>query len=60
MGEVVGLMGAERVVFGSDWPHIEGMPQPLDYVAEVSHFDADTQRKIMHDNGVSLNQRRAN
>ena len=26
------LMGADRVVFGSDWPHIEGMPQPLDYV----------------------------
>ena len=23
--------GADRVIFGSDWPHIEGMPQPLDY-----------------------------
>ena len=24
--EVVELMGADRVIFGSDWPHIEGMP----------------------------------
>ena len=29
--EIVELMGADRVIFGSDWPHIEGMPQPLDY-----------------------------
>ena len=28
--EIVDLMGADRVIFGSDWPHIEGMPQPLD------------------------------
>ncbi len=26
--EIVDLMGADRVIFGSDWPHIEGMPQP--------------------------------
>ena len=24
--EIVELMGADRVIFGSDWPHIEGMP----------------------------------
>ena len=37
--EVVELMGADRVIFGSDWPHIEGMPQPLDYVDELKEFD---------------------
>ena len=26
--EVVELMGADRVIFGSDWPHIEGLPEP--------------------------------
>ena len=26
--EIVDLMGADRVVFGSDWPHIEGLPEP--------------------------------
>ena len=35
VNEVVELMGADRVIFGSDWPHIEGMPKPLDYAVEV-------------------------
>ena len=29
------LMGADRVIFGSDWPHIEGLAHPLDYVPET-------------------------
>ena len=29
------LVGADRVLFGSDWPHIEGMPSPLDYLREL-------------------------
>jgi hypothetical protein len=53
--EVVELMGADRVVFGSDWPHIEGMPQPLDYVDELKTFDDDTRRKILLDNVQGLN-----
>jgi predicted TIM-barrel fold metal-dependent hydrolase len=55
VSEVVGLMGAERVIFGSDWPHIEGMPQPLDYLEDVAHFDDATRRRILRDNGVELN-----
>jgi len=55
VNEVVELMGADRVLFGSDWPHIEGMPRPLDYLPEVKQFDDDAQRKIMHDNVVELN-----
>lgn len=53
--EVVELMGAERVIFGSDWPHIEGMPRPLDYVAELKAFDDDTRRRILRDNVRELN-----
>ena len=56
--EVVALMGAERVIFGSDWPHIEGMPKPLDYVVEVKHFDDAAQQRIMRDNARELNMRR--
>jgi predicted TIM-barrel fold metal-dependent hydrolase len=56
--EVVELMGPERVIFGSDWPHIEGMPKPLDYAVEVKQFDDDTQRLIMRDNARELNTRR--
>jgi len=54
--EVVELMGADRVVFGSDWPHIEGLPQPLDYLDEIASFDAVTQKKIMSDNMIALNK----
>jgi predicted TIM-barrel fold metal-dependent hydrolase len=48
-------MGADRVIFGSDWPHIEGMPQPLDYLPEVAHFPPDTRVRILRDNGRELN-----
>jgi predicted TIM-barrel fold metal-dependent hydrolase len=53
--EVAELMGTDRVIFGSDWPHIEGLPQPLDYLVEVKEFEADDRRKILLDNAVFLN-----
>jgi len=56
--EVVRLMGADRVIFGSDWPHIEGMPQPLDYVKELKELDDADQRLILRDNATELNVRR--
>ncbi len=52
-------MGEDRVIFGSDWPHVEGMPEPLDYIEEIAHFDAGRQRKIMRDNASSLTQPQA-
>ena len=45
VNEVVDCMGADRVIFGSDWPHIEGMQQPLDYLPELKAFDDDDQRQ---------------
>jgi len=56
--EVEELMGADRVIFGSDWPHIEGMPEPLDYVGEISKLDPAKKRRILRDNAAELNQRR--
>jgi predicted TIM-barrel fold metal-dependent hydrolase len=56
--EVVVHMGADRVIFGSDWPHIEGMPRPLDYVAELASFDDGARRSILRDNARALNARR--
>ena len=54
--EVTELMGADHVIFGSDWPHIEGMPQPLDYVVELKEFEEADQRKILLDNTTYLNE----
>lgn len=56
--EVVDLMGDDRVVFGSDWPHIEGMPRPLDYAVELKEFDGATRRRILRDNAEELNTAR--
>jgi len=52
--EIVELMGIDRVIFGSDWPHIEGMPRPLDYVSEVKELPAVDQRKVLRDNTWDL------
>ncbi len=55
VNEVVALMGPERVIFGSDWPHIEGMPRPLDYLSELTKLDDDARQRIMRDNARELN-----
>jgi predicted TIM-barrel fold metal-dependent hydrolase len=56
--EVEALMGADRVIFGSDWPHIEGMPEPLDYVGEISELSDAKKRRVLRDNALELNERR--
>ena len=56
--EVTELMGSDHVIFGSDWPHIEGMPQPLDYVVELKEFNEADQRKILLENTTYLNEHR--
>jgi len=56
--DTVDTMGADRVIFGSDWPHIEGLQNPLDYLAELKVFDDATNKKILLDNVTELNSRR--
>jgi len=55
--EIASIMGADRVLFGSDWPHIEGMPDPLDYVPELNKFSAADRQLIMRDNVRELTKR---
>jgi predicted TIM-barrel fold metal-dependent hydrolase len=54
--EIVELMGPDRVIFGSDWPHIEGLPEPLDYTIELKSFDDDARRMILRDNTLALTE----
>ncbi len=58
--DVLELMGPERVIFGSDWPHIEGMPRPLDYLSEIKEVDDETRKLVMRDNTLALNARNPN
>ena len=53
--EIIELMGADHVIFGSDWPHIEGMPTPLDYLEEVKALNDDDLQLVMRDNTRYLN-----
>jgi predicted TIM-barrel fold metal-dependent hydrolase len=54
LASVVDWMGADRVLFGSDWPHIEGLPQPLDYLADAKVLDAADRRRVLFDNVTDL------
>ena len=47
-------IGVERVLFGSDWPHGEGLALPADYEKELHDFSEAEVRRIMRDNLVDL------
>jgi predicted TIM-barrel fold metal-dependent hydrolase len=48
--ELAASLGVDRVLFGSDWPHGEGLAEPTDYVKELHAFDGADVRKVMRDN----------
>ncbi len=48
------FIGVERILFGSDWPHGEGVALPLDFEIELGPFDEAERRLIMHDNARAL------
>ena len=49
-------IGAESILFGSDFPHAEGLADPLSFVDELADFSSDEIRMIMGENGRSLVQ----
>lgn len=56
--DLLDLMGPERILFGSDWPHIEGMPLPLDYLEELTGMEQKVLDLVMRDNAAELNELR--
>ena len=50
-------IGVERVLFGSDFPHAEGLTEPVSFVNDIKDYTADEQRLVMRDNGFSLIER---
>jgi predicted TIM-barrel fold metal-dependent hydrolase len=58
VNELKALLGAERLLMGSDWPHAEGLPNPTDYVRDLGEFSPAEQRQVMRDNALGLSQRR--
>jgi predicted TIM-barrel fold metal-dependent hydrolase len=54
--QMADLIGIDRVIFGSDWPHPEGLADPINLVGDLERMglDADGIRKIMGGNLVDL------
>jgi len=48
------LIGTERVLFGSDWPHGEGLADPLTFVKELHAFSDDEVARVMCQNALDL------
>jgi predicted TIM-barrel fold metal-dependent hydrolase len=48
------LVGVERILFGSDWPHGEGLAQPRDFEKELEGFDEDARHRILRGNALEL------
>jgi len=58
IAEVVAHMGADRVILGSDWPHMEGLENPRDILKELDGISLADQEKVLYRNAVGLNERR--
>ena len=54
LGALAGLIGDERVLFGSDYPHPEGLAEPATYVHQLAGVADETVRKIMGGNLARL------
>jgi predicted TIM-barrel fold metal-dependent hydrolase len=53
------LLGADRMLLGSDYPHAEGLAAPTDYVHELEGFTDEEVKLVMRDNADGLVTRRA-
>jgi len=51
---LVKLLGADNVVFGSDYPHPEGMFDPITFVDEIDELSDADQAKVMGGNMAKL------
>jgi predicted TIM-barrel fold metal-dependent hydrolase len=51
---LVARIGAERVLFGSDWPHAEGLTEPLLFEKEIAFADEAIKHRIMRQNMAEL------
>lgn len=48
--ELIDHVGVDRVMFGSDWPHPEGLAEPLDFLEEAGELPMADLEKVMSSN----------
>ena len=51
---LIELIGADRVLMGSDWPHAESVPRPREYVECLNGMTDPQKQAIMRDNLAEL------
>ncbi len=54
LGALAELIGVGHVLFGSDYPHPEGLAEPASYVDELTGLDDEAVRSIMGGNLARL------
>jgi predicted TIM-barrel fold metal-dependent hydrolase len=54
MARLKDAVGFERLLFGSDFPHTEGLPEPTMFVKDIPTFDEAETKAIMRDNVLEL------
>jgi predicted TIM-barrel fold metal-dependent hydrolase len=47
-------IGVDKMLFGSDWPHGEGLESPVSFTEELTAFSESDIRKVMRDNALDL------
>jgi predicted TIM-barrel fold metal-dependent hydrolase len=52
--ELAEQIGVDHILFGSDYPHPEGLAEPLGYLDEIQNFGKDDQAKVMSTNLKTL------
>jgi len=52
--DLVDVLGADHVLFGSDYPHPEGLREPSDFVGLLDGCDDLTKRKVLRTNTAQL------
>lgn len=52
--EIASLIGADRTLLGSDWPHLEGVADPMGYAERLLPMGDEKTRQVMRDNAVEL------
>lgn len=50
LDDLAELIGTSQILFGSDYPHPEGLGTPLDYLDELTPFGDEDRRRIMSSN----------
>ena len=48
------LVGVDRLLFGSDFPHAEGLAEPIEFIGDLEGFSTPEIEQVMRTNGLGL------